>query len=179
MNHEERILSLLESVNENIQTIHGRLDGVEAGQAKHGMEFAKIVNRLDTMDARFDKIDGRLNTMDERFDRIDGRLDTMDERVDKIDGRLDTMDGRFDKIDERLDTMDERFDKIDECLDTMDEHFDTIETKLTDVSGTVDAIFEHTGQLTEQQADTRLTVKTLSRVTKQHSFDITELRASI
>ncbi len=62
-------------------------------------DFEKLVlEKLDTMDKRFDVIDDRLDAMDKHFDAIDKRLDGMDKRFDAMGKRLDGMDERMDNM---------------------------------------------------------------------------------
>ena len=57
MNQEEKILTILESMQGDLSTIN---------------------TRLDAMDKRFDAMDERLDAMDERFDNIDEALERIE-----------------------------------------------------------------------------------------------------
>ena len=76
-------------------------------------DFEKLVlEKLDTMDKRFDVIDDRLDAMDKHFDAIDKRLDVMDKRLDGMDKRFDAMGKRLDGMDERMDNMQKDITRI-------------------------------------------------------------------
>ena len=74
----------LQQLDNDVHSIYDILATISTVQAEHGV-------RLDTIDGRLDGIDGRLDAMDRRFDGIDRRLDAMDVRFDGIDGKLDTV----------------------------------------------------------------------------------------
>ncbi len=64
MNNEEKILSILETMQGSIVAMQG--------------DISTINNRLQGIDERLDGIDERLDRMDERIDGIDGRLDKLE-----------------------------------------------------------------------------------------------------
>ena len=58
------------------------------------IEFAKVVARVDVMEARFDGVDERFVAVDARFDAMDAKFDAMDAKFDALAGKLDTQ-GRY------------------------------------------------------------------------------------
>ena len=71
MNNEEKILSILEQLQQ--------------GQA-------------DT-NARLDKVDARLDKIDERLDKVEAGLDKVDARLDKVEHRLTRLETRVGDIE--------------------------------------------------------------------------------
>ena len=76
-------------------------------------ELSKVNECLNRMDDRFDGVGRRLDKVDDRLDKMDDRFDRMDERLDKMDERFDRMDDRFDRMDDRFDKMDQRVDNLE------------------------------------------------------------------
>jgi len=74
MNNEEKILSMLEQLQQGQTQTNTRLD--------------KMDSRLDKVDSRLDKMDARLDSMDSRFDKMDARLDKMQEDITDIHERV-------------------------------------------------------------------------------------------
>ena len=79
------------------------------------IEFAKVVARVDVMEARFDSVDERFVAVDARFDAMDARFDAMDGKFDAMDARFDAMDGKFDA---KFDAMDAKFDALNGKFET-------------------------------------------------------------
>ena len=69
------------------------------------IEFAKVVARVDVMEARFDSVDERFVAVDARFDAMDARFDAMDTKFDAMDTKFDAMDAKFDALAGKVDTQ--------------------------------------------------------------------------
>ena len=60
------------------------------------VEFAKVVARVDVMEARFDSVDERFVAVDARFDAMDAKFDAMDAKFDAMNAKFDALNGKFD-----------------------------------------------------------------------------------
>ncbi len=76
--------------------------------------LAPIQETLQTMSARFDGVDERLDGIDKRLDGIGKRLDSVDKRLDGVDERLDGVEKRLDGVEKRLDSVEERLDAVEQ-----------------------------------------------------------------
>lgn len=61
MNNEEKILTILESIQQQMLSVENRFDTMENNTN----------NRFDAMDNRFNAMDNRFNAMDHRFDDME------------------------------------------------------------------------------------------------------------
>ena len=66
--------------------------------------LAPIQETLQTMSARFDGVDERLDGIDKRLDGIGKRLDSVDKRLDGVDERLDAVEQEARKANVVLET---------------------------------------------------------------------------
>ena len=83
-------------------------------------EFEKLVlQKLDSMDKRFDAIEQRLDNHDKRFDAIEQRLDSHDKRFDAIDKKFESIDKKFESIDTKFDSIDTKFDSVDKKFEEL------------------------------------------------------------
>ena len=83
-------------------------------------EFEKLVlQKLDSMDKRFDAIEQRLDNHDKRFDAIEQRLDSHDKRFDAIDKKFESIDKNFKSIDTKFDSIDTKFDSVDKKFEEL------------------------------------------------------------
>ncbi len=80
--------------------------------------LAPIQETLQTMSARFDGVDERLDGIDKRLDSVDKRLDGVDERLDGVEKRLDGVEKRLDSVEERLDAVEQEARKANVVLET-------------------------------------------------------------
>lgn len=80
--------------------------------------LAPIQETLQTMSARFDGVDERLDGIDKRLDGIGKRLDGVDERLDGVEKRLDGVEKRLDSVEERLDAVEQEARKANVVLET-------------------------------------------------------------
>ena len=62
--------------------------------------LAPIQETLQTMSARFDGVDERLDGIDKRLDGVEKRLDGVDERLDGVEKRLDSVEERLDAVEQ-------------------------------------------------------------------------------
>ena len=103
----EAIGQLMDSrLQQAMQPIHTRLDGIDA--------------RLDRVDERLDGIDARLDGMDARFEGIEARLDTMQGDIDALKAdnvKLITLEKKVDLLIEGQQNMNEKFAKLDQVAD--------------------------------------------------------------
>ena len=97
-------------------------------------EFEKLVlQKLDSMDKRFDAIEQRLDNHDKRFDAIEQRLDSHDKRFDAIDKKFESIDKNFKSIDTKFDSIDTKFDSIDTKFDSVDKKFEELYNIQTEI----------------------------------------------
>lgn len=80
--------------------------------------LAPIQETLQTMSARFDGVDERLDGIDKRLDGIGKRLDSVDKRLDGVEKRLDGVEKRLDSVEERLDAVEQEARKANVVLET-------------------------------------------------------------
>ena len=71
------------------------------------IEFAKVVARVDVMEARFDSVDERFVAVDARFDAMDARFDAME---GKFDAKFGAMHAKFDAMDAKFDALNGKFE---------------------------------------------------------------------
>ena len=88
-------------------------------------ELIELPERFATFAAR----------VDQRFEAVDARFDGIDQRFEAVDARFEAVDARFDGLDQRLDRMDARFDGLDQRLDRMDVRMQAITNDLGDLKG--------------------------------------------
>ncbi len=82
-------------------------------------ELIELPERLAAFAAR---VDQRFEAVDARFDGIDQRFEAVDARFDGIDHRFEAVDARFDGIDHRFDRMDTRLQAITDDLGDLKGH---------------------------------------------------------
>ncbi|MFT8316795.1 MAG: hypothetical protein ABF651_00830 [Sporolactobacillus sp.] len=62
----------------------------------------QIIDKLGTMDERFNVIDQKFDSMDERFNAVDQKFDSMDERFNAMDQHLSAIDKKIDSINDQV-----------------------------------------------------------------------------
>ena len=72
--------------------------------------FARLENKLDSMNKKLDVMNNKLDVMNEKLDNINNKLDTMNKKMDTMNNKLDNIEN---KIDEMNKNMCERFDRLD------------------------------------------------------------------
>ena len=100
MNHEEKILGLLE----------------------------KLTEKVDSMDQRMDRMEGRMDRMEGHMDQMEGRMDRMETDISGIKVRLDVdvqkqinlLCEANSRIVERLDALEEVRELAEETRDKVD-----------------------------------------------------------
>jgi peptidoglycan hydrolase CwlO-like protein len=101
-----------------------------------------LLEKVESMDTKFDQIDKKLEQMDKRFNQVDKKLEQMDKRFNQVDKKLEQMDKRLKNLEkeqtrqanqlndltgivkatnvkisetnERIDNLETRFFKLDE-----------------------------------------------------------------
>lgn len=62
------------------------------------LEFQRVDNRFDALEAKFVAIDNRFDSLDARFKKIDNRFEAMEARFGGIDNRFNSLENKISKI---------------------------------------------------------------------------------
>lgn len=95
-----------------------------------------------------------------------------------MQSQMDNMQSEQRKTNERLDGIDARLDGIDVRLDGIERDQIEMKKELIEMGGTLNAVFDHTAQLTERHTSVERDVQELTSVVNEHSVDIMRLRAA-
>ncbi len=68
-----------------IQTVNGKVDGVEA---RLGARLDRVETRLDSVETRLDRVETRLDRVETRLDRVETRLGSVESKVDTLASEL-------------------------------------------------------------------------------------------
>lgn len=115
-----RILNTLESQQQNLKTIEGRVIQIEKQLEDHSKRFARIEKKLEEHDQRLARIEKKLEEHDQRFARIEKKLEEHDERLTRIEIRLKEIERRFDLLEEKFETFkDTIYTKLDNIFEIL------------------------------------------------------------
>ena len=113
MNNEEKIIALLENMDNRIETI-------EKGRISDSRQIDIIANQVGKltteMQQGFKDMDARFEVMDERFNDMDARFEQIDEKLDKKADKLDIVrmeNEIFPKLEALFDGYQQNSDKLD------------------------------------------------------------------
>ncbi|WP_102261224.1 hypothetical protein [Mesobacillus jeotgali] len=128
----------------------------------------KILDRLDSMDKRFDSVDARFDAVDKRFDSVDARFDAVDERFDYVDTRFDAVDERFFAVDNRFESMEVRLVNLEKGQQSLLSEQSEMRKEVAFYYGSL------MKKLDETKSELSSEIKHVSNVQKQHQ-DVLEI----
>ena len=136
MNHEEKILGLLEKLTEKVDSMD---------------------QRMDRMEGRMDRMEGRMDRMETDISGIKDRMDTLETDVSGIKDRMDTLETDVSGIKVRLDVdiqkqinlLSESNSRIVERLDALEEVKELAEETRDKVDVIYTVVKQHSGEIAE------------------------------
>jgi len=121
MNNEEKILSLLEKLNNRIdtldQTLNNRIDTLDQ----------TLNNRIDTLDKtlnkRMDKFEGRMDGLENRMDNLASEVRKTNITIENdIKPKIEALFDGYKQNSDKLDCVINRLEIIEEKVETHDIH---------------------------------------------------------
>ena len=107
MNNEEKILSLLETMNDHMESMDKRLGHLEGEVSDLKTGQAKYEARFDGLEVRFDGLEARFDGLETRFDGLETRFDSFEAKVDVIQREQSEMKGTLNAVFEQTQTLTE------------------------------------------------------------------------
>ena len=100
MNNEEKILNMIEKMNDNFNE---RFENIENGLKENKKTIYNINDKVDNIDKRFVTLDDKVGSLDNKVDNIGDKLDSLKaknaERHMKIIKKIDEMESTISRIE--------------------------------------------------------------------------------
>ena len=100
MNNEEKILNMIEKMNDNFNE---RFENIENGLKENKEAIYNINDKVDNLDKRFVTLDGKVGSLGNKVDNIGDKLDSLEvknaERHMKIIKKMNEMESTISRIE--------------------------------------------------------------------------------
>lgn len=81
---------------------------IEAGQARTDAKLDQVIGRIEVLEVGQARLEEKINSINQRFEQVDQRFEQVNQRFEQVDQRFDKMDQRFERIEDNLNRQDNR-----------------------------------------------------------------------
>ena len=75
---------------------------IDTGQARTEAKLEQVINRIEVLEVGQARLEEKVNAMNQRFEQVDQQFKQVDQRFDKMDQRMERLEDNLTRQDSRL-----------------------------------------------------------------------------
>ena len=96
MNNEEKILNMIEKMNDNFNEKFGNIEN----ELKENKEAIYNINdKVVSLDGKVGSLDNKVSSLDDKVGSLDNKVSSLDDKVGNLDNKVDNIGDKLDDLE--------------------------------------------------------------------------------